>query len=171
MSNERSPRAVCSTTIGTSGNSASVSNPGIDVQLYGCVFNLPHTVTRSVLLDSAPTEVWQALTDEAALSEWLASEVELEPREGGSVLCRYEDGSERRGEVELVEEAERLAFRWRREGGEPSRVELIVDAVAGGTRVTVVETDLGESASPLLAAGWAPRLGALRMVVGRLILA
>jgi uncharacterized protein YndB with AHSA1/START domain len=151
------------------------------VQLYGCVFNLPHTVTRSVLLDSDPAEVWEALTDETALSEWLAPEVELEPREGGRVRCRYEDGSERRGEVELVEEAERLSFHWRREGGEPSRVELSVDAVAGGTRVTVIETagrraDLWSRSphngpSTAVGGGWASRLGALRMVVGRLVLA
>ena len=49
------------------------------------------------------------------LGEWLADEVELDPREGGELLCRYADGEERRGEVELVEEAERLAFHWRRE--------------------------------------------------------
>jgi uncharacterized protein YndB with AHSA1/START domain len=135
------------------------------------VSNLAHTVTRSVVLDAPPREVWEALTDESALSEWLAPEVELEAREGGEVLCRYEDGEERRGEVELVEEAERLAFSWRRQGGVSSRVELIVDAVAAGTRLTVVESGLALGASPLLAAGWAPRLRALRLLVGRLAFA
>jgi uncharacterized protein YndB with AHSA1/START domain len=136
------------------------------------VSNLAHTVTRSVLLEAAPDEVWEALTDETVLSEWLAPEVELEPRQGGELLCRYEDGEERRGEVELVEEAERLAFRWRREGASPSRVELVVDAVADGTRLTVIESGLQSSAVPLLAATWAPRLGALRiLVVGKLLVA
>ena len=135
------------------------------------MFNLPHTVSRSVLLEAAPDEVWEAITDAAALSEWLADEVELEPREGGEIVCRYTDGEERRGEVELVEEAERLAFRWRRQGAAPSRVELLVDAVAAGTRVTVIETGLAAGAAPLLAAGWVPRLRALRTVVGRLVLA
>ena len=81
----------------------------LDVQLSSCVSTLAHTVTRSVFLDAAPGRVWDAITDERALSEWLAPEVELEPREGGEVVCRYEDGEERRGEVEVVEEAERLA--------------------------------------------------------------
>jgi uncharacterized protein YndB with AHSA1/START domain len=142
------------------------------------VLNLPHTVTRSVLLPAAPAEVWEALTDESALREWLAAEVEIEPYEGGELLCRYEDGEERRGEVELVEEAERLAFNWRREGGEPSRVEFLVDAVAGGTRLTVIETarrqaDLslqGRQIGPS-AASWTARLGSLRVVLGRLVLA
>jgi hypothetical protein len=118
------------------------------VQLYGCVFNLPHTVTRSVLLDSAPAEVWEALTDETALSEWLAPEVELEPREGGRVLCRYEDGSERRGEVELV---------------------VVIETA--GRRADLWSSSPHTGPSTAVGGGWAPRLGALRAVVGRLVLA
>jgi uncharacterized protein YndB with AHSA1/START domain len=110
-------------------------------------------VSRSVELDAAPAEVWDALTEEALLAEWLADEVEIEAEPGGAIVCRYADGEERRGEVELVEEAERLAWSWRREGGEPSRVELILDAVAERTRLTVIETAPFESAGPLLLAG------------------
>ncbi len=137
--------------------------------------NLPHTVERSVLLDAAPAEVWEALTDPAALlGEWLADEVELDPREGGELVCRFGDGEERRGEVALVEEAERLAFRWWRDRGpghepEESRVDLFVDAVAEGTRVTVVET--GTPVGPLLGTAWARRLGGVRLALGRLVLA
>ena len=97
-------------------------------------------MTRSVELDAAPAEVWDALTEDALLAEWLADEVELEAEPGGEIVCRYADGEERRGEVELVEEAERLAWSWRREGIGPSRVELVLDAVADRTRLTVTET-------------------------------
>jgi uncharacterized protein YndB with AHSA1/START domain len=142
------------------------SIPRIDVQLYGCVSNLAHTVERSILLDAPPEEVWEALTDPAALREWLAPEVELDPREGGELLCRYEDGEERRGEVELVEEAERLAFRWWREDSGPSRVELVLEGVAEGTRLTVVEPGLVPVAAFLLAASWAAQLARLRLAVG-----
>ena len=118
---------------------------------------LAHTVTRSVLIEAPAAEVWESITDEAALSE-------------------------RRGEVELVEEAERLAFHWWREGFGPSQVELIVDAVAEGTRLTVVETQarrddlssqgrqIGPSAE-MLGAGWESSLGSLRLSLGRLVLA
>jgi uncharacterized protein YndB with AHSA1/START domain len=134
------------------------------------VSNLAHTVKRTIHLDAEPSEVWEALTDETMLSEWLAPEVELDPREGGELVCRFEDGEERRGQVALVEEAERLAFHWRREEGGESWVEWLVDAVADGTRLTVIET--GAPAGPMLAAGgWAPRLGALRLTLGRLVLA
>jgi uncharacterized protein YndB with AHSA1/START domain len=129
------------------------------------------TVKRSVVLDAPPDEVWEALTDAVVLSDWLAPEVELDPREGGEIVCRYEDGEERRGQIELVEEAERLAFEWRRKGGAPSRVELLIDAVAGGTRVTVSETAADVTASPLLATSWVSPLASLRLVMGRLVLA
>jgi uncharacterized protein YndB with AHSA1/START domain len=143
----------------------------LDVQLFSCVFNLAHTVSRSILLGAPPQEVWEAIVDPEALGEWLADEVELEAHAGGEIVCRYEDGEERRGEVELVEEAERLAFQWRREGGEPSRVELILDAVAGGTEVTVVESGLRTSSPLLAAAGWSGALRRLRLAVGRVVLA
>jgi len=141
------------------------------VQPCGCVSTLAHTVERAIVLDAAPQEVWEAITDETLLREWLADYVELEPHEGGEVRCRYEDGEERRGEVELVEEAERLSFRWHRSGLGPSRVEFIVDAVAEGTRLRVVETGLPAPAGPAMAAGWAPHLLSLRLALGRLVLA
>jgi uncharacterized protein YndB with AHSA1/START domain len=115
-------------------------------------------VTRSVDLDAEPAQVWDALTDDSLLGEWLAEEVEIEAEPGGEIVARYADGEERRGEVELVEEAERLAWSWRREGDGPSRVELVLDAVADGrTRLTVTETAPLRISGPLLAA---PSLGA-----------
>jgi uncharacterized protein YndB with AHSA1/START domain len=134
------------------------------------VSNLAHTVKRTIHLDAEPAEVWEALTDESLLSEWRAPEVELDPREGGELVCRFEDGEERRGQIALVEEAERLAFHWHREEGGESWVEWLVDAVADGTRLTVIET--AAPAGPMLAAAnWAPRLTSLRLVLGRLVLA
>jgi uncharacterized protein YndB with AHSA1/START domain len=128
-------------------------------------------VSRSVELDAAPDEVWDALTEDALLTEWLADEVEIEVEPGGEIVCRYADGEERRGEVELVEEAERLAWSWRREGGASSRVELVLDAVAERTRLTVIETAPARTAGPLLLAGtWSAPLARLSAAV-RLVLA
>lgn len=132
---------------------------------------LAHTVERSVVVGVSAERAWEALTDSSLLSEWLAGEVELEPWEGGEVVCRYEDGEERRGEVVAVEEAERLAFEWRRRGEPASRVELILDVVAAGTRVSVVESGDWHVSPALLAAGWGARLRALPLALGRLVLA
>jgi uncharacterized protein YndB with AHSA1/START domain len=133
-------------------------------------------VSRSVELDAAPGEVWDALTEDALLAEWLADEVEIEAEPGGEIVCRYADGEERRGEVELVEEAERLAWSWRRDGCAPSRVELVLDAVAERTRLTVIEKapvlETGDpgAAGPLLVAGslggsWTAPLARLAVAV------
>jgi len=119
-------------------------------------------VRREVELDAAPAEVWEAVTDERVLSEWLADEVELEPVEGAPARFRS-GGEEREGTVIRVEEGSRLAFTWSREGELPSEVELTVDAVAGGTRVVVVERAIvGPTA--LAGAGWSGRLEALARV-------
>lgn len=141
------------------------------MQLSGCVSTLAQTVERTILLDASVEEVWAALIEESLLAEWLADEVELDPREGGEIICRYEDGEERRGEIEQVEEAQRLAFRWWREEGGLSRVELILDAVADQTLLTVVERRFDATAPVLLATGPSSALGRLRLVVGRLVLA
>lgn len=118
-----------------------------------------HRIERETVVPASPDEVWEALTDERLLEEWLAPEVELEPYEGGEVSVRLEDGTQRWGTVEEVDEGRRLAFRWERGGAGESRVELTVDAVAGGARVVVVESGAARGPS----AAWGPRLSALRL--------
>jgi uncharacterized protein YndB with AHSA1/START domain len=116
-------------------------------------------VRREVELDVAPDEVWEALTSERLLSEWLADEVELEPVEGSPVRFRTGE-EEREGTVLRVEEGRRLAFTWSRTGELPSEVELTVDAVADRSRLIVVERAI---AGPVAFAGaaWSERLAGL----------
>ena len=116
-------------------------------------------VERETVIDATPDEVWEALTDEERLAEWLAPEVELDPVEGGEVLVRDADG-ERPGSVESVEEGERLAFTWERPGEGASLVEFTVEAVPAGTRVVVVETAVAPSPAfaPTAVASWAAAL-------------
>jgi uncharacterized protein YndB with AHSA1/START domain len=116
-------------------------------------------VERETVIEASPDEVWEALTDEDRLEEWLAPEVELDPVEGGEIAVRDGD-DERTGTVESVEEEERLAFTWSRPGEGESFVEFTIEALPGGTRVRVVETPIGPTA--LAAGGWAPRLALLR---------
>ena len=116
-------------------------------------------VRREVELDASPEEVWGALADDRLLSEWLADEVELEPVEGSPARFRT-GGEEREGTVLRVEEGRRLAFTWSREGELPSEVELTVDAVAGRSRVVVVERAIVGPAA-LSGSAWSARLGGL----------
>ena len=123
-------------------------------------------VERETLVEATPAEVWEALTDEDRLEEWLAPEVELDPIEGGEISVG--DGEERRfGTVERVEENERFAFTWSRPGEGESFVEFTIEGLPGGSRVTVVETPMHSTGTTTVAAptaiagGWGPRLARL----------
>jgi uncharacterized protein YndB with AHSA1/START domain len=118
-------------------------------------------IEREEVLDAPTEEVWESLTDEDRLEEWLGEEVELDPVEGGEIAVRDDEG-ERTGVVETVIEQERLIYTWSRPGEAPSRVDFAIEAVPAGTRLTVIETTLGGPTA--LAAGfWAPRLRALQL--------
>ena len=125
-------------------------------------------VERETLVEASPEEVWEALTDEDRLEEWMAPEVELDPTEGGEIAVR--DGEdERAGTVETVEEQERFAFTWSRPGEGESFVEFTIEALPGGTRVTVVETPIGSTA--MAAGSWGPCLARLHRSLRRTLVA
>jgi uncharacterized protein YndB with AHSA1/START domain len=118
-------------------------------------------VERETELPAGPDEVWESLTEEDRLEQWLGTEVELDPVEGGEIRVRDDDG-ERTGTVETVIERERLGFTWAAPGEDPSSVEFAIEAIPGGSRLTVTETLAGPLA---LSAVWAPRLRALHRVL------
>jgi uncharacterized protein YndB with AHSA1/START domain len=125
-------------------------------------------VERETLVQATPEEVWEALTDEDRLEEWMAPEVELDPIEGGEIAVR--DGEdERLGTVVTVERDERFAFTWSRPGEGESFVEFTLEPLPAGTRVTVVETPTHSAATNtapgstgLAAGGWGSRLARLQ---------
>jgi uncharacterized protein YndB with AHSA1/START domain len=119
-------------------------------------------VERETLIEADPEEVWEAITDEDRLAEWIADEVELDPVEGGDATFRSDEG-ERSGTVQTVEEEERFAFTWARPGEGESLVEFTIEAVPRGTRLTVVETPIGQIATATaMMGGWSRRLARLR---------
>ena len=125
----------------------------------------PAAVRRSIDLGVPGAEVWKAITDDALLSDWLAEEVEIDPSPGGVLSCRAEDG-ERTGVVELAEEEQRLVFTWEG-GGAASRVEIDLQPLPAGTRLTVRETRL-EGGGPPSASAWSARLESLQRCLASL---
>ena len=93
-------------------------------------------VTREIEFPVAPDEVWEALTDPAQLEEWYANDVELEPREGGAGIFRWESGEERRATVVVAEPPERLVLDWDDDG----ETEFTLEETDGGTRLHVRES-------------------------------
>ena len=120
-------------------------------------------VRREADFDASPAELWEAVTDERLLSEWLADEVELDPVEGAPLRVR-EGNEEREGVVTRVEEERVLSFEWERPGSGVSEVELIVAAVSGGSRLVVVERAVSGPVA-LAGAGWRAKLTALAMAL------
>jgi uncharacterized protein YndB with AHSA1/START domain len=87
-------------------------------------------VERETVLPADPDEVWEALTDDDRLAEWLGDDLERD--------------------IEEVVEQERVTFTWERPGDGPSRVEFAIEAVPAGTRLVVTETQI---AGPVALAG------------------
>jgi uncharacterized protein YndB with AHSA1/START domain len=93
-------------------------------------------VTREIVFPAPPDEVWEALTDPEQLEEWFANDVELDPREGGEGVFRWDDGEVRHATVVEAEPGERLVLDWDDEG----TVELTLEEVEEGTRLVVRES-------------------------------
>ena len=124
---------------------------------------------RRVLLAASPTRVWEALTDPDQLSAWFGAEASIELRPGGRATFRFPDSSERVAVVETVEPPRLLIFRWlpfhragdgrtRLYGG--GRVRLGVEPSGEGTRLSVVETGIGDRQE--LEEGWPGPLVSVR---------
>jgi uncharacterized protein YndB with AHSA1/START domain len=77
---------------------------------------------REIEVEGTPEEVWEALTTEEGRERWL------------------EDDRDREIHVEVADEPSRLVWWWWSGEDEPTRVEFLVVAVPGGTRVLVTET-------------------------------
>lgn len=79
-------------------------------------------VASTTVLPCEPDVAWELLTDPDAREEWLG-----------------EEWAEREAVVESAEEERYLAWWWD-DGEHGSRVEVVLDPVPAGTRITVVET-------------------------------
>jgi uncharacterized protein YndB with AHSA1/START domain len=111
-------------------------------------------VERETILEAEPERVWEALTDDALLSDWFADDATIDPVEGGEVEFGCDDGA-RRGTVRTAEPERELAFTWARPGEGESLVTFRLEPVEVGTRLVVVERTLG---GPTAVAAAGPRL-------------
>ncbi|HEY4278113.1 MAG TPA: SRPBCC domain-containing protein [Conexibacter sp.] len=139
-------------------------------------------VHRAIVLPITREQAWEAVTDAEQLACWLADEVELDPRAGGAARFAWDDGTIRVGVVDELAEQRRIAFRWHAidgddvgdrtmidgEDADESLVELTLDDVEGGTRVSVFEVrtrELRTGDAPLAPVGtptaWTQRMTAL----------
>jgi uncharacterized protein YndB with AHSA1/START domain len=133
----------------------------------------PDRIERTVEIARPPAEVWTALTTADGLAAWFGDEATIDLRPGGSARMTWKQGHAAEMRVERVEEPRVFGYTWHIYGlpeDDPRRtyVEFTLDAVAGGTRLTVVESgfaqlspDAHSQAFDGNTRGWASELGEL----------
>jgi uncharacterized protein YndB with AHSA1/START domain len=95
-------------------------------------------VRRTAVLPVGRVRAWGAISDPAAITRWLGMPFAVEIRPG----CVGRAG-DRFVQIEEVLPEERISFSWwvvEDDEEPPSRVDLVLEAVEGGTRLTVEET-------------------------------
>lgn len=97
-------------------------------------------VERTVTLPVDPGTVWERLTDENLVGDWMEGEVSIEARPGGAITMDPDDGAPVWGTVEEVVPGRRLQWSWRTDDGLPTQVEVELEPVEDGTTLTVRET-------------------------------
>jgi uncharacterized protein YndB with AHSA1/START domain len=136
--------------------------------------SFPDRIERTVELAHPPAAVWAALTTAEGLAGWFGNEAAIDLRPGGAAWMRWTgEGFTANMRVERVEEPRVFGFTWHIYGlpdDDPRRtyVEFTLEAVAAGTRLTVVESgfaqlpdDAHHKAYDGNTEGWAKELGEL----------
>lgn len=127
-------------------------------------------VDLRLFIDAAPADVYELLTDEVLLTEWMAPRASLEPRPGGLVTWVHENGDRVIGEFVELMPARRVVFTygWDRADVEiPPRstvVEIDLRPVDGGTELHLVHRGLSDPMADAHGGGWNNYLDRLRAV-------
>src|SRR3954451_16665966 len=133
MSNERSPREDCSTTIGTRGIRCYPFDNRVVVTQDS---NQEVVMERAIDIDATPDEIWEAISTQEGGEAWLDDDRDVR--------------------VESVEEPSRLVWWWAEEE-QWTRVEVTLVPLVSTTRVIVRES---APSFPLtaLATAWVARV-------------
>lgn len=142
------------------------------------------SVTAAVTINAQPATVWTFLSDTDRFLSWMSfvpgaptpPGSVFEPRPGGRVRIVFPNGGEAHGEVVELEPLRRLVFTWGyapdawKTGLGPGscRVEVTLDAVPGGTRVTLHHSGpMTEALAKGHEAGWKHYLSQLAVEASR----
>lgn len=133
----------------------------------------PDRIERTIELTHPPAEVWAALTTAEGLAGWFGDQASIELRPGGTARMAWAGGEKAEMRIERVEEPTVFGFTWHIYGlpdDDPRRtyVELTLEPVGAGTRLTVVESGFAQLPDDVHGAafdgntrGWASELGEL----------
>lgn len=121
--------------------------------------NLPHTVTRSILIEAELKTVFRFFTEPALWASWWGAGSTVDPRVGGAILIRHSNGFQSTGEVLEIVPGKRFVFTFSMQADRPippeeSRVTLELEPRGPATLVTVRHDVADEKLAALLPQGW-----------------
>jgi uncharacterized protein YndB with AHSA1/START domain len=129
-------------------------------------------LTYTELLPHPLARVWAALTSADALREWLMDS-DFEPRVGKEFMFQCPPSPGIRGYVECkvleLEPMRRVVWSWLgTDEGEPTTVTIELEAVEGGTRLTLCHRgDTTREVRDRTAAGWTLKISELARYLNR----
>lgn len=98
-------------------------------------------------LEAQPEVVWDAFLQENILEEWLASESEMDDREGFKFYWKVA-GERMDGKVVELDVHERIIFEWKREEWPDEQfatVNIQLNEMSNGTRLEINITDIPDT--------------------------
>ena len=126
-------------------------------------------VSLEEVLPTPPEKVWAALTDPAAISEWLMATTDFEPRVGASFRMktgRLAAGGWVRAEVLELAPPRRMVWAWSGDAAGPTTVTFELTPVAEGTLLRLTHVgDIDPAVGGLLEEGWPTRIELLRRLL------
>lgn len=112
-------------------------------------------ITRTIDINAPAEKVWAALTEPDLIAQWFGDTCEFDATPGGTGAFGWtEHGGEFRVVVERADRPKTLVYRWAREfgvdpaPGNSTLVRFDLAEIAGGTRLSLVETGFEELNDP-----------------------
>lgn len=127
------------------------------------------TVTQEVA--ATPTAVYYALTNGAAMREWLSNNSQVSTRVGGRIYLYWQQGYYASGEFKALVPDEKVVYSWQGKGETAvSTVTINLSPTDSGTQVELIHSDLptGADAAEMhqrLKDGWEAGLANLKSVL------
>jgi uncharacterized protein YndB with AHSA1/START domain/flagellar motility protein MotE (MotC chaperone) len=96
-------------------------------------------------IQAEPVEVYRMFTNSTAMREWLSDRALASPTPGGCLYLEWQSGYNAHGWFTDLQPSSRVAFRLHGRGEPaPSQVSVWIEPGEGGSRVTLVHSELGE---------------------------